>query len=54
MGGCVDNWYEIEFVRNVLKYVHKLEQMVVTCEFLLAFVWIERFIEERSLDERKK
>jgi hypothetical protein len=27
--GCVGNWYEIEFVMNVLKYAHKLEQIVV-------------------------
>jgi hypothetical protein len=28
-GGCVGNWFEIEFVMNVLKYAHKLEQIVV-------------------------
>ncbi|GAU13592.1 hypothetical protein TSUD_346960 [Trifolium subterraneum] len=28
--GCVGNWYEIEFVMNILKYVHKLEQIVVS------------------------
>lgn len=30
LGGCVGNWYEIELVMNVLKYVHKLEQIVVS------------------------
>ncbi|PNY00482.1 F-box/LRR-repeat protein [Trifolium pratense] len=29
-GGCVGNWFEIEFVMNVLKYAHKLEQIVVS------------------------
>ncbi|PNX99738.1 F-box/LRR-repeat protein [Trifolium pratense] len=28
--GCVGNWYETEFVMNVLKYAHKLEQIVVS------------------------
>ncbi|KAK2365282.1 hypothetical protein QL285_090051 [Trifolium repens] len=28
--GCVGNWYDIEFVMNVLKYAHKLEQIVVS------------------------
>ena len=30
LGGCVGNWYEIEFVMNVLKYAHKFEQIVVS------------------------
>ena len=30
LGGCVGNWYEIEFIMNVLKYVHKLEKIVVS------------------------
>jgi hypothetical protein len=28
--GCVGNWYEIEFVKNVLKSAHKLEQIVLS------------------------
>ncbi|XP_045794901.1 F-box/FBD/LRR-repeat protein At1g13570-like [Trifolium pratense] len=28
--GCVGNWYEIEFVMNVLKYAHKLEEIVLS------------------------
>ncbi|XP_045794120.1 uncharacterized protein LOC123888993 [Trifolium pratense] len=28
--GCVGNWYEIEFIMNVLNYAHKLEQIVVS------------------------
>lgn len=28
--GCVGNWYEIEFVKNVLKCAHKLEQIVLS------------------------
>jgi hypothetical protein len=27
--GCIGNWFEIEFVMNVLKYAQKLEQIVV-------------------------
>ncbi|PNX98508.1 F-box/LRR-repeat protein, partial [Trifolium pratense] len=30
LGGCVGNWFEIEFVMNVLKYAHKLEHIVVS------------------------
>ncbi|WJX85633.1 hypothetical protein P8452_68055 [Trifolium repens] len=30
LGGCVGNWYEIEFVMNVLKYAPKLEQIVLS------------------------
>jgi hypothetical protein len=30
LGGCVSNWFEIEFVMNVLKYTNKLEQIVVS------------------------
>ncbi|WJX80283.1 hypothetical protein P8452_63303 [Trifolium repens] len=30
LGGCVGNWFEIEFVMNVLKYAHKLEQIIVS------------------------
>ncbi|CAI8615638.1 unnamed protein product [Vicia faba] len=30
LGGCVGNWFEIEFVINILKYVPKLEQMVLS------------------------
>jgi len=30
LGGFVGNWYEIELVMNVLKYAHKLEQIVVS------------------------
>ncbi|WJX85596.1 hypothetical protein P8452_68033 [Trifolium repens] len=30
LGGCVGNWFEIEFVINVLKYAHKLEQIIVS------------------------
>ncbi|KAK7266619.1 hypothetical protein RIF29_19268 [Crotalaria pallida] len=30
MAGCVGNWYEIEFALNVLKYAHKLEQIVMS------------------------
>ncbi|KEH24694.1 hypothetical protein MTR_7g117735 [Medicago truncatula] len=29
LGGCVGNWFEIEFVMNVLKYCHKLQQIIV-------------------------
>ncbi|RHN49462.1 hypothetical protein MtrunA17_Chr7g0274771 [Medicago truncatula] len=29
-GGCVGNWFEIEFVMNVIKYAHKLEKIVMT------------------------
>ncbi|CAL5215409.1 unnamed protein product [Lathyrus oleraceus] len=29
LGGCIGNWFEIEFVINILKYVPKLEQMVL-------------------------
>jgi hypothetical protein len=29
-GGCVGNWFEIEFVMNVLKYAPKLEQIVLS------------------------
>ncbi|KAI5423928.1 hypothetical protein KIW84_030231 [Lathyrus oleraceus] len=29
LGGCVGNWFEIEFIINILKYVPKLEQMVL-------------------------
>ncbi|XP_045794932.1 F-box/LRR-repeat protein At3g58900-like [Trifolium pratense] len=32
-GGCVGNWFEIEFVMNILKYAHKLEQIVVSPYF---------------------
>ncbi|XP_045794106.1 putative F-box protein At1g49610 [Trifolium pratense] len=28
--GCVGNWYEIEFVMNVLRYAHKLERIVLS------------------------
>jgi hypothetical protein len=30
LGGCVGNWYEIEFVMNVLKYAKKLKQIVLS------------------------
>jgi hypothetical protein len=30
LGGCVGNWYEIEFVMNVLKYAPKLKQIVLS------------------------
>ncbi|KAK7261812.1 hypothetical protein RIF29_28133 [Crotalaria pallida] len=30
MGGCVRNQFEIEFSMNVLKYAHKLEQIVMS------------------------
>ncbi|CAK8544850.1 unnamed protein product [Lathyrus sativus] len=30
LGGCVGNWFEIEFVINILKYVSKLEQVVLS------------------------
>ncbi|MCH79656.1 F-box/LRR-repeat protein [Trifolium medium] len=30
LGGCVGNWFEIEFVMNVLKYAHKLEHIVMS------------------------
>ncbi|XP_045794112.1 uncharacterized protein LOC123888986 [Trifolium pratense] len=30
LGGCVGNWYETEFVMNVLKYAQKLEQIVLS------------------------
>jgi hypothetical protein len=29
-GGCVGNWFEIEFVMNVIKYAHKLEKIVMS------------------------
>ena len=28
--GCVGNWYEIEFVMNALKYIPKLERIVLS------------------------
>ncbi|WJX80297.1 hypothetical protein P8452_63315 [Trifolium repens] len=30
LGGCVGNWFEIELVMNILKYAHKLEQIVAS------------------------
>ncbi|XP_004494972.1 putative F-box/LRR-repeat protein At3g44810 [Cicer arietinum] len=30
LGGCVGNWFEIEFVMNVLKSAHKLERIVLS------------------------
>ena len=30
MGGCVGNWYEIEFVTNALKYAQRLERIVLS------------------------
>ncbi|XP_057432190.1 F-box/LRR-repeat protein At3g58900-like [Lotus japonicus] len=30
IGGCVGNWYEIEFAMTALKYMHKLERIVLS------------------------
>ncbi|KAK7256307.1 hypothetical protein RIF29_29748 [Crotalaria pallida] len=30
LGGCIGNWYEIEFAMNVLKYVHTLEKLIMS------------------------
>ncbi|KAK7256263.1 hypothetical protein RIF29_29704 [Crotalaria pallida] len=30
LGGCIGNWYEIEFAMNVLKYVHTLERIIMS------------------------